>query len=188
MMHREWTVWIFLGWLALSGGLQATRVKEFLTAQEIEKIQDAQEIDERVKVYLEAAALRLKTAADRLAGKESLPGDPLEFFSVEDMLDGYFRILRAVMMNIDDATSKPGTDPKKTEAALKNLKAYTEAALAQLVALKKVAEDQRREETWTLVGKAIEINNGAHDGAAEALSVKKLGAAGAPRSASGSNF
>jgi hypothetical protein len=67
--------------------------KEFLTPQEIAKIQDAQEIDKRVKVYLEAAALRLKTISDRLAGKESVAGDPLEFFSLEDMLDGYYRIL-----------------------------------------------------------------------------------------------
>jgi len=187
-MHWKWIAWVFLGWLTLSGDLQAARVKEFLTPQEIEKIQDAQEIDRRVKIYLEAAALRLKTTADRLAGKESQPGDPLEFFSVEDMLDGYFKILRAVMLNVDDATRKPGTDPKKIETALKNLKSYTESALSQLVALKKITEDQRREEAWTLVGKAIEINKGAHDGAAEALAGKKLGAPDAPCSASGSIF
>lgn len=145
------------------------RDKEFLTPQEIEKIRDAQEIDQRVKIYLEAAALRLKTVVDRLSGRESVPGDPLEFFSVEDMLDGYYRILHSVMMNLDDASQKPATDPKKLQAALKNLKAATEADGKQLQALKKMTEDLRREEAWKLVSKAIEITNGAHEGASKAL-------------------
>ncbi len=139
--------------------------KEFLTPQEIAKIQDAQEIDQRVKVYLEAATLRLKTVAERLAGKESMPEDPLEFFSVEDMLDGYYRILHAVMLNLEDASQNPKADPKKFQAAMKNLKSATEAGGKQLEAFKKIAEEQRKEEVWKLTVKAIEINKGAHDGA-----------------------
>jgi hypothetical protein len=142
--------------------------KEFLTPQEIAKIQDAQEIDQRVKIYLEAAGLRLKTVAERLAGKESMPEDPLEFFSVEDMLDGYYRILHAVMLNLEDASKNPKSDPKKFQAAMKNLKSATEAGGKQLEALKKIAEEQRKEEVWKLTVKAIEINKGAHDGAISA--------------------
>ncbi len=154
--------------LALTLAAQPGRGKEFLTPQEIAKIQDAQEIDQRVKVYLEAAALRLKTVAERLAGKDSLPEDPLEFFSVEDMLDGYYRILHAVMLNLEDASGNPKTDPKKFHAAMKNLKSATEAGGKQLEVFKKIAEEQRKEAVWKLTVKAIEINKGAHDGAVSA--------------------
>ena len=77
--------------------------KEFLTPEEIEKVQLAREIDKRIEVYLEAAELRIQAAQHRLNGKESEPEDPLEFFSVEEMLDGYYRILDSIMFNLDDA-------------------------------------------------------------------------------------
>lgn len=163
-----------LGMLALSLAMPLAAyprsAKEFLTPQEIARIQDAQEIDQRVKVYLEAAVLRLKTVTDRLAGKESMPEDPLEFFSVEDMLDGYYRILHAVMLNLEDASQNPKIDPKKFQVAMKNLKSVTTAGGKQLEAIKKIAEDQRKEAVWQLTVKAIEINKGAHDGA---LSVER---------------
>jgi hypothetical protein len=156
----------------IAGALHSMQRNEFLTPQEIAKIQDAQEIDQRVKVYLEAAALRLKTVADRLAGKESAAGDPLEFFSVEDMLDGYYRILHSVMLNLEDAAANPKTEPKKFQSAMKNLKAATESAVKQLEMIRKVAEEQRKEAPWKLAGEAIKITNGAHEGAVAALTRK----------------
>jgi hypothetical protein len=144
--------------------------KEFLTDAEIEKIQDAQAIDERLKIYMEAAALRLKTAEDRLMGKESAEKDPLEFFTPEDMLDGYYRILRSAMMNLDDAFQKPSSDPSKVRKALKILKGGTEDAVAELKILKKLAEEKQKEELWNLVNKAIDITDGAHEGAEYGLS------------------
>jgi hypothetical protein len=158
--------------LGISWGAMARATKEFLTPQEIARIQDAQEIDLRIKVYLEAAALRMKTVAERLAGKESVPEDPLEFFSVEDMLDGYYRILHAVMLNLEDASKNPKTDLKKFQSAMKNLKTATEAAGKQLEGLKKITEEQRKEEAWKLISRAIEITKGAHDGAANSLTSK----------------
>jgi hypothetical protein len=158
--------------MIITGAARPSVSKEFLTPQEIAKIQDAQEIDERVKVYLEAATLRLKTVTDRLAGKESAPQDPLEFFSIEDMLDGYYRILHSVMMNLEDAARNPKTEPKKVQSALKGLKSATELYIKQLEPIKKTAEQQRKEEIWNLAGKAIEITNGAHEGAAAALARK----------------
>src|SRR5436309_2034687 len=81
--------------------------KEFLTEKEIIRIQEATDVEKRVKIYLEAAALRLKTVEDRLYGRESKPGDPLEFFSIEEMLEGYYRTLRSNMFNVDEAFQKP---------------------------------------------------------------------------------
>ncbi len=143
--------------------------KEFLTPKEIEKIQDTQEIDGRVKVYLEAAALRLKTAEDRLNGKESEPGDPLEFFSAEEMVDGYYQILRAVMLNLDSAFQNQAVEREKIGKALKNLKDSTERAAKDLAILKKIAEEKKREEMWNLLSQASEITEGARQGAEAGL-------------------
>lgn len=144
--------------------------KEFLTPEEITKVQEAREVDRRVKIYLEAAALRLKTAEDRFNGRESAPGDPLEFFSVAEMLEGYYRILRSVMFNMDEAVQSPATDRSKLGKALKDLKARTERAAKDLEILKKLAEEKQQEEIWNLVNRAIEITDGAHDGAQLGLS------------------
>jgi len=144
--------------------------KEFLTAKEIEKIQDAQEVGQRVKIYLEAAGLRLKVAEERLNGKESEPGDPLEYYSVEEMVEGYYRVIRSVMLNMDEALEKPNTDREKFGKALKALKETTERAAKSLEVLKKVAEEKRNEELWNLVNLSIDITQGAHDGAVLGLS------------------
>ncbi len=145
------------------------RDKEYLTPKEISDIQDAQELDRRVKIYLEAADLRLKTAEERLNGKESPPDDPMEFFSVEDMLDGYYKIIRSVMLNLDDAYQKSGADREKLVKALKNLKSTTERAQKSLAILKKMAEDKRLEEVWNAANRAIDINKGALEGAQQGL-------------------
>lgn len=155
-----------------SAGTSLTAVpeKEYLTPKEIEKIQDAQELEPRVKIYLEAATLRLKTAEDRLNGKESPPDDPFEFFSVEDMLEGYYSILKSVMLNLDDAYQKPRGEKQNLAKALKNLKDTTEKAGRALAVLKKMAEDKRLEEVWNLVNKDIDITGGAQEGAEQGLS------------------
>ncbi len=147
--------------------------REYLTPDEITKIQDAQEIDLRTKIYLQAGALRLKTAENRLNGKESAPGEPLEFFSVEEMLDGYYRILRSVMINLDDAFQKPSTDRDRVVKALKSLKESTGKALEDLEILKKLTEQKQMEEAWNLVNQALDITKGAREGA-------ELGLAGQP--------
>ncbi len=151
----------------------STYSREFLTEEEIEQIQLSQEIDLRTKIYLEAAALRLKEAANRLRGIEPVEGDPLEFFTPEDMLEGYYGILRSVMFNLDDTIQEPGYDREKLRKALKNLKGKTKDARKPLDVLKKLAEDKQKEELWNLVNEAIDINGGAYDGAEFGLTKMK---------------
>jgi hypothetical protein len=146
------------------------QAREFLTDKEIERIQDAQRIDERVKIYMEAAELRLKTAEERLMGKEPTEGDPLEFFSPEDLLDAYYRILKSVMFNLDDAAQTPGNDLSYVKGALKTLKKTTENAAKELGVLKRIAEEQKKENLWNLVNKAMDITDGSHEGAEYGLS------------------
>ena len=54
--------------------------------------------------------------------------------------------------------------------ALKILKKETEKAAGELEILKKMAEEKEKEELWNLINKAIDITNGAHDGAEYGLS------------------
>jgi hypothetical protein len=159
--------------VVLTGGISTvpgSPEKEFLTDKEIEKIQDVREIAGRIRIYLDAAALRLKTTEDRLLGKEVQTGDSLEFFTPEDMLDGYYRILNSVMLNLEDAYQKAGPYRTRVGIALKSLKESTENALKDLEILKKMAEEKKKEELWNLVNKAIDITNGAHEGAVLGLS------------------
>jgi hypothetical protein len=144
--------------------------KEFLTPKEIELIQTNQEIQVRVKHYLDFAMTRLRAAEERLSGKDSDEGDPLEFFTPEEMVDGYYRIINSVMMNLDDAFRKSDKlGQKKVFSGLKALRSSTESSLKQLEILKKIAEEQKKEELWNAVNKAIDITNGAHEGAVEGL-------------------
>jgi hypothetical protein len=158
--------WLLLLLLCLP---RTAAAKEFLTDEEISKIQDAQEIDRRVKVYLDAAELRLKTADDRLNGQESKPGDALEFFSVEEMIDGYCQILDSVMSNLDGAYRNSKTERRQLEKALKNLRGATEKAQKELELLQKLAEEKQKEDLWKLTGKALEITEAAHEGAEQAI-------------------
>jgi hypothetical protein len=145
--------------------------KEFLTEKEIEQIQIAQEIHLRVKLYLEFAALRLKTAEERLSGKESEPGDPFEFFSPEEMVDGYYRILDSVMLNVDAEFQESDENEKDNlRKALKSLKGSTENALKLLEVLKKIAEEKQKETLWDMVNRAIDITRVAREGAQLGLS------------------
>ncbi len=164
----------FMIWSSIAVPARSAAFKEYLTPEEVTRIQDEQEIDRRTKVYLEAAAVRLKVAEERLWGKESAAGDPMEFFSVEDMLEGYYQILRSVMINLDDAYQKPHVDREKVVKALKNLRESTGKALQDLEVLKKVAEERRLEEVWNLAEQALDIARGAREGA-------EFGLAGQPQ-------
>jgi len=170
MTHLRILILFTIGFSAL--GIRPCPAKEFLTPQEITKIQDAQEIDLRIRIYLDAAVLRVKTITERLAGKESVAGDPLEFFTIEDMAEGYYRILHSVMLNLEDAASHPKTDQKKLQSALTSLKKSTEMTVKQLEILKKTALEQRKEKLYDLIERAIAITKGANEGAATALAKK----------------
>ena len=159
----------------LAAAPQRPGSREYLTPDEITKIQDAQEIDLRTKLYMQAAALRLEVAEERLNGKESGPDDPMEFFSVEDMLDGYCKIMRSVMINLDDAYQKPGGDRARIVKALKNLKEATDKALKDLGIIKGIAEEKRLEDVWNLANQGLDIAHGAHEGAELGLSGQPAG-------------
>ena len=150
----------------------ASGSREYLTEEEITLIQIKQRIDPRVKAYLKAAALRLRSAEARLRGEETEPGDPMEYFTPEDMLDGYYRILNSVMLNLEDANEKPRPDSDGIRKALKELRKRAEKFLPQLELLQKIAEEREDKELLRLIGRAVDITNGAFEGAKYALEDK----------------
>ncbi len=164
---------LFFVFVLITGPMPGTRRnvlgREFLTDLEINKIQEAQEIDRRVRIYMEAAELRLKTVQERLSGVEPVEGDPLEFFTPEEMVDGYYQILRSVMLNLDGAYEEPSPDLNRIKSGLGSLRKTTEKAGRQLEILKRTAEEQRKEELWNFVNKAIDITEGAYEGAVYGL-------------------
>jgi hypothetical protein len=170
MRHLLPLLFLTLTGAAFACALPASPEKEFLTNKEITAIQDSQAIDMRLVLYMDAAKLRLKTAEDRLVGTEAQEGDPLEFFTPEDMLDGYCRILKSVMTNLDASYQRGVPEREKVHRALKTLKGATETMGKELDILKKLAEEKKREELWNLVNRAIEITQGAHEGAEYGLS------------------
>ncbi len=82
-----------------------------------------------------------------------------------DMVDGYYRIIRSVMFNLDEAFQRSDSDKARLGKALKNLKDTTEWAEKMLLSLKKTAEDKKNEELWNSVNQSIDITGGAHEGA-----------------------
>jgi hypothetical protein len=61
-------------------------------------------------------------------------------------------------------------DKQRIGKALKQLKSETEKDLEELLILKKIAEEKKNEHLWDLINEAVEITNGAHEGAGYGLS------------------
>jgi hypothetical protein len=157
---------ILAAFTAIATGIPA---KDVLTEKESIAIQENREISRRVDLYMDAAMLRLKTAEERLAGKEPEQGDPFEFFMPEDLVQNYIRLLRTLMYNIDDVYQRPRKD-QNIGKALKSLKGNTEKAGKELERLKKIAEDQEKEQLWNLVNQAIDLTSEALKGSEDGLS------------------
>ena len=151
---------------------QGAWARDFLTVREIARLQNTQDIDKRTKIYMEAASLRLSTAQERFDGKESEPGDAMEFFSREDMLDDYYKIMDRVMLIVDDAFESPRRRENiNIKKALQTLKSESTENLKKLFALKKLADEERKKELLDRVNQAIDITGGVLDGAEEGLSI-----------------
>ena len=158
--------------LLFLAAVPGARARDFLTDKEIAKMQKTQDIDRRAGIYMEAASLRLRTAADRFEGKESEPGDAMEFYSQQDMLDDYYKIMERVMLVVGDAFESPrARENVNIKKALQTLKSESADNIKRLSALIKLAEEKRKEELWNSVNRAIDITGGVLDGAEEGLSI-----------------
>jgi len=146
--------------------------RDFLTEKEITKMKNTQDIDKRTGIYMDAASLRLRTALDRFDGKDSEPGDELEFYSIQDMLEDYYKIMDRIMLVVGDAFESPRSRENiNIKKALQALKSESSGNLKKLAGLMKLAEEKQNEELWNRVNSAIDITRGVLDGAEEGLSI-----------------
>jgi hypothetical protein len=165
---KKYPIMLALAFMVLSGAW----ARDFLTEQEIKRMQGTQDIDKRTDIYMTAAALRLGTTLDRFNGKESEPGDAMEFYSREDMLDDYCKIAERVMLIVGDAFESPRRRENiNIKKALNTLKSASLDNLKKLSALEKLSEEKREEKLWILVNRAADITGGLLDGAEEGLSI-----------------
>jgi hypothetical protein len=157
--------------LLFSMALPGAWARDFLTKQEITRLQNTQDIDRRTRIYMDAAALRLRAAQDRIEGKEPKPGDAMEFLNQEDMLDDYYKIMDRLILIIDDAFGSPRRRENiNIKRALNTLKSESSGNLKRLLALMKLAEEKKKEDLRNRVGRAVYITGGILDGADEGLS------------------
>ena len=168
---RKLLLTLLIGTISLGPALFAAprASREYLTKEEIALVQAKQKIGPRIEYYLRIAELRLESARARLEGEETLPGDPLEYFTPEDMLDGYYRILNSVMLNLEEAYQKSGFDAASLQKALKELNKRTEECSRILGVLETLAKERDDEEMQRLVARASDITHGAREGASQAL-------------------
>jgi len=121
---------------------------------------------------MNAASLRLRTVLDRFDGKDSKPGDALEFYSPQDMLDDYYKIMDRIMFVVSEAFESPhNRENINIKKALQTLKSETSGNLKKMTELMKFAEEKQNEELWNGVNSAIDITKGVLAGADEGLSI-----------------
>lgn len=131
------------------------------TEEEFEKVQLAQELEKRVEVFLEIAEKRLDEIERREAGEEwdKDEPNPLEFYTYEDMLFGYSRALRGVMVNIDERARGRGAEDKEIRKSLEKLSDKIAEFVPRLEKIKKIAierKDERLARQWKEAAKTSE--------------------------------
>ncbi len=112
-MKRRVVLFLFACVFSWLQPAQAQR-REFLTDGEIYQIREAQEPNERLKLYVRFARERLNAAEKALAGSEASRGE-----MIHDNLREYDQIIDAIDRNVEQAVQRRDLARKGLELALK---------------------------------------------------------------------
>ncbi|MFQ5740356.1 MAG: hypothetical protein ACE5JX_15215 [Acidobacteriota bacterium] len=139
------------------------------TQAEYEKIQLAQKLSNRVKVFLKIAESRLREISTRIRDhqeKEQDPkeSNPLEFFTPAQMVHAYSKAIDGVMVNIDDRAKRKTESKKEIHKSLKQLNKRILKFIPQLEAFQEFALQTRDEELYREVQKAMKTSDIARKG------------------------
>ena len=96
----------------------------------------------------------------------------MEYFTPEDMLDGYYRILDSVMHNLESAVQKFPPDREGIRKALKHLKSVMKKNIPRLEKVERMAAGKEETQLVRLAQRALETSNVALEGAEEGLEGK----------------
>lgn len=137
------------------------------TEEEYGKVQDAQKLVKRVEAFLEIAASRLDEIDRRREGHEwdKEEPNPLEFYTYEDLLHGYYRAIEGVMVNIDEKAKNKTEEEKDIRKALKSLKEKIDDFLPRLQTLEDLVREQKDLPLYKQYREAIRSSEIARKGA-----------------------
>jgi hypothetical protein len=147
-----------------------------LNEEEDGLVRDAQEIDERIKVFMKIADRRLNAVANgpaeptdekakKQAEKELREWGPVPKVSRAELLDHYARAISEAIAKLEDAHER---NPKSS-ALTRALKTLQEATGRHLSILKSLGPLMKEEKETRALGKAIDQATEANDGAREAI-------------------
>ena len=145
--------------------LATAQRREFLTDGEIEAVREAQDPNERLKLYTNFAQQRLELAEKALAGSEA---DRAQ--QIHTALSEYNRILEAIDANVDQALTHRDLMRKGLEYALKN-----EPDFLKLLESFQARNPKDLDEYRFALSQAIENTKDGIDGLREALQKQPKG-------------
>jgi len=154
--------------LALGAALAApagAQRREFLTDGEIDQIREAQDPNQRLKLYMQFARQRIAAVEKVLAGNEPNRGQ-----FIHEQIEEYDRIIEAADYNVDQALKKRHLFRKGLEAALK-----AEPEFLQALEAFRARNPKDLEEYRFILDQAIESTRDSLQGLREALGKQPKG-------------
>ncbi len=127
------------------------------TDAEYEKVQDAQKLKDRVKIFMEIAESRLLEIERRREGTE-WKGDkenPLEFYTLAQMVHAYDRSIAGTMIFIDEKATRRLEKEKEIKKALKQLNKKMQEFIPRLEPIRQQAVDEQDEELFIEIRSAM---------------------------------
>lgn len=140
------------------------------TEEEFSEIQNAQELEKRVQVFLEIAESRLVEMERRMKSEEPETDaedteNPLEFHTFEDMLHAYNRAIEGVMTNIDEKATRRSSEEQEIKKSLERLSAAIERFIPRLQVIRRHAETTQDRSLYKKVQVALDTSDVARKGA-----------------------
>jgi hypothetical protein len=151
--------------IAALGPLAGAQRREFLTDGEIEAVREAQDPNDRLKLYTDFAHQRLWLVEKALAGSEADRAP-----QIHTTLSEYNRILEAIDANVDQALTRRDLMRKGLEYALKN-----EPDFLKLLESFQARNPKDLDEYRFALSQAIENTKDSIDGLREALQKQPKG-------------
>lgn len=120
------------------------------TNEEYNRIQNAQKLKRRLKVFRDIASSRLSEIERRLENRVSSEkrDNPLRFYTYAQLVRAYGRAIRSSMINIEERASNKSTSEKNIEKALKALSSDMHIFIPILESLRQIALDMEDENVY----------------------------------------